>query len=159
MTAANNKYLNLQRSGLWMKATADQEKIIALEAKVEQLKKTKQNSPQQPKGKDKGKGKDKNKKGKKDDKCLLEYQGWYGMMASPARTVLPRPSPRQHRTGSISIIWYRTRIVLYREDSSVPTHLCTGTHIKTHLINGFIGSTTNTTVETTVTTSMAILNA
>jgi len=35
MTQANTKYLNLQRAGIWMKATADQEKIIALEAKIE----------------------------------------------------------------------------------------------------------------------------
>ena len=65
MTATNNKFLNLQRSGLWMKATADQEKIIALEAKVEQLKKGKQQQSQ-TKGKEKGKGGD--KKGKKDEK-------------------------------------------------------------------------------------------
>ena len=35
VTQANTKYLNLQRAGIWMKATAGQEKIIALEAKIE----------------------------------------------------------------------------------------------------------------------------
>ena len=62
-----------------MKATADQEKIIALEAKMEQLKKDKgkQSNQQQntSKGKEKnnGKGKDKGKKGKPDDK---KFPAW-----------------------------------------------------------------------------------
>ena len=64
MSQTNNKYLSLQRSGMWMKATADQEKIIALETKVEDLKKNRAKQTQE-KGKKEKKGKE---KGKKDNK-------------------------------------------------------------------------------------------
>jgi len=60
MTQANTKYLNLQRAGIWMKATADQEKIIALEAKIEAFKRNNNKSKHQQEGKNNKKGKDNN---------------------------------------------------------------------------------------------------
>ena len=72
MSATQNKFLTLQRAGHWMKASPEQEKIIALEAKFEQLNKYKgktSNGKDQDK-KSKKRGKENDKKNKRAEKKL-----------------------------------------------------------------------------------------
>ncbi len=68
MTQANNKYKSLVQAQMWNAPSPELQKIMALEATIEQLKKKgKPNNSDNNKGKGNSK-KGKNKKGKKGDR-------------------------------------------------------------------------------------------
>ena len=68
MTQANNKYKSLRQAETWNAPSPELQKIMALEATIEQLKKKgRPNNNDNNKGKGNGK-KGKNKRGKKGDR-------------------------------------------------------------------------------------------
>jgi hypothetical protein len=72
MTLANNKYKDLVRDKIWLAPTEEEQHIMALQAKLQQLQKSKPNSKANDKKPKEKKEKDGKEKGKKPDWFLKE---------------------------------------------------------------------------------------
>ena len=88
MNLAANKYKTRVLKQAWMAPTPEEEKILALSAEVDKLKKQRSNPT--PKGKDLDKGKDPGKGGKKERKKPSDDNPW--MLVAPD----DKTKPRQH---------------------------------------------------------------
>jgi hypothetical protein len=77
MNLANNKFKTLKRKSLWEAPSAEEEKILALEAEVKKLKKASKRTPSEHKTSDKNPSKEKEKKTNKNKGKKIKKPDWF----------------------------------------------------------------------------------